>query len=362
MADARFSLRSLLRPWQIARGRLAPLLARRRTPEVAPPAEAITELPAEPAVAVAVAVAAPVAAPATASPAAPSRVWGEQTAPQWLRVGWELSAVDRQRLQQGGAGLALRLSDQASAGAPGPQAVMELLVDATATGWELPVPLGGRSYRLSLGLRLEGGGWQELTATEGLWVEPALEMAPQPQPLSFPEPEPLAAAALPAESPSGLDAGVVHERSYQRASRSWRRIGLGSESLLVGELGADDAAGGPGAAGLDSGAGLWASGRDSGSGGVPARQRRFWLVADAELIVHGATDPAASLRVGEAAVPLSEAGTFRIHVPFADGEQSYPIHATAADGEQQRHVRLDFSRTTPERRTNRADQASDEWF
>ncbi len=360
MAAARFSLRSLLRPWQIARGRLAPLLNRRRTPQAQPEPPA-TAAAAPMAAGATAAEAAPASAPASASPEAPSRVWAEQTAPQWLRVGWKLSASDRQRLQQGADGLVLRLSDQASAAAPGPQAVMELMVDAAATGWELPVPLGGRSYRLSLGLRLEGGGWQELTATEGLWVEPAIEVMPLPQPLSFPEPEPAAAAAMTAEPSTAMDGGVAHERSYQRASRSWRRIGLGSESLLLGEDAAA-AGGSAAAAGLDSGAGLWASGRDSGSGGVPARQRRFWLVADAELIVHGATDPAASLRVGDAAVPLSEAGTFRIHVPFADGEQSYPIHATAADGEQQRHVRLEFSRTTPERRTNRADQATDEWF
>ena len=49
----------------------------------------------------------------------------------------------------------------------------------------------------------------------------------------------------------------------------------------------------------DSGVGLWASGRnESGLGGVAPRQRSFWLVADAELIVYGATDPSARLTIG----------------------------------------------------------------
>ena len=76
----------------------------------------------------------------------------------------------------------------------------------------------------------------------------------------------------------------------------------------------------------DSGVGLWASGRnESGLGGVAPRQRSFWLVADAELIVYGATDPSARLTIGGEEVPLSTDGTFRIQVPFRDGEQMYAI-------------------------------------
>ena len=35
-----------------------------------------------------------------------------------------------------------------------------------------------------------------------------------------------------------------------------------------------------------------AAASESGAGVVAPRQRSFWLVADAELIVYGATDPA----------------------------------------------------------------------
>ncbi len=366
MADTRFSFSSLLRPWQIARGRLAPLLNRRRpqqsatagvTEGMAPPEP--VQVPADGTVAGA--QAAPmVASFTTAEVAGPSRLWAEVAAPQWLRVGWDLSSADRDRCQQAQFRLALRLTDQATAVSPNPQAVMELMVDAGTSGWELPVPLGGRSYRIALGLRSDSGLWQELAAAEGVWVEPAIAAPPQPEPLSFPEPV-IATGEVPSlPGSSSWSAGQPHEQSYQRATTSWRRLGLGSESIQLGES-ADLGSSLPGSS-RDSGAGLWASGRDSGSGGVSPRQRRFWLVADAELIVYGATDPAASLRIGETSVPLSEAGTFRIHVPFADGEQTYPIRATAADGEQHRHVQLDFSRNTPERNTNTGGEANDEWF
>ena len=93
-----------------------------------------------------------------------------------------------------------------------------------------------------------------------------------------------------------------------------------------------------------------------------ARQRSFWLVADAELIVYGATDPAATLRMGEEIVPLAADGTFRLQVPFRDGQQVYPITAVAADGEQRRSIRLEFSRSTPHAGGNSQDSAVAEWF
>jgi len=95
---------------------------------------------------------------------------------------------------------------------------------------------------------------------------------------------------------------------------------------------------------------------------VASRQRSFWLVADAELIVYGSTDPSAKLSIGNEDVPLSPEGTFRIQVPFRDGQQLYPIEAIAADGEQKRSITLQFGRSTPEDNSNPSSQAIAEWF
>jgi hypothetical protein len=86
------------------------------------------------------------------------------------------------------------------------------------------------------------------------------------------------------------------------------------------------------------------------------------LVADAELIVYGATDPSARLMIGGEEVPLSADGTFRVQVPFRDGLQVYPIEAVAADGEQKRNITMEFRRSTPEDNSNPAHQAVSEWF
>lgn len=92
------------------------------------------------------------------------------------------------------------------------------------------------------------------------------------------------------------------------------------------------------------------------------RSRNFWLVADAELIVYGATEPDATLTVAGQVIPLNPDGTFRFHVAFPDGQIDYPIRAVAIDGEQSRAIQMTFDRETPERNTNTQEEAKDEWF
>ena len=134
---------------------------------------------------------------------------------------------------------------------------------------------------------------------------------------------------------------------------------MGSEEFQESDIGGVDLA----AAGQASGIGLWASGlSESGRGGVGARQRSFWLVADAELIVYGATEPSARLSIGGQDEPLSVDGTFRLQGPFPDGDQLYPIRAVAADGVQTRSITLDFKRTTPAALVNSREAAVPEWF
>ena len=62
------------------------------------------------------------------------------------------------------------------------------------------------------------------------------------------------------------------------------------------------------------------------------------MVADAELIVYGATDPSAKLTIGDEEVPLAADGTFRLQVPFRDGSQKYEIKAVDASGEQEKSI------------------------
>jgi hypothetical protein len=278
--------------------------------------------------------------------------------PQWAYVFWEISDEDRDQAQLDGAQqLCLRVADVTglSGGSTHPHTLQEVVVDSHATEWYLPVPLSDRDYRVELGYRRVGGGWIPLAYSSVARV-PALHPSEQILDQFVPFSLETAPSALPSPV-EPADAGL-HERLYQTATSRWRRLGRGSEAFHELEEGLESGAGGQ-----LSAAGLWASGRsESGAGGVGSRQRSFWLVADAELIVYGATDPSARLTIGGEEVPLSADGTFRIQVPFRDGQQVYPIEAVAADGEQKRSITLEFRRSTPEAHVNTAEEAVAEWF
>ena len=278
--------------------------------------------------------------------------------PQWAYVFWEICPADRESALAAGAGqLVLRLEDVTGRqdGHAHPHTLQEVVVDAGAHEWYLPVPLSDRDYRVELGFRRTGGGWIPLAVSGVARMPsqgPTAIVADRFTPFSL-----AGGTSTPlVEGPPNPSLGL-HERLYQQASGAHRRLGHGSEAFL--QQGHE---GGAAAAGQRSGVGLWASGRNDSGAGLAARQRSFWLVADAELIVYGATEPSALLRIGEEVVPLSSDGTFKVQVPFRDGEQIYPITAVAADGVQQRSITLAFSRTTPEANVNCLEDSVAEWF
>ena len=305
----------------------------------------------------------PVAPVPEAVPAAEPASWVsfQPCDPQWASVCWQLSAVDRQRAMAAGAHqMCLRVADVTglSDGATHPHTLQEVVVNGEASEWYLPVPLSDRDYRVELGYRLDGAGWLSLafSATARVPAESfAAAVTPGFAPFSI-APVEIPQADLPLPVHAG---GVDHERFYQQAMAAGpRRLRVGSELYQDHIHGLESGAGELGQA---SGAGVWASGRSESGAGL-ARPRSFWLVADAELIVYGATEPSASLTIGDRQVPLQADGTFHLHVPFADGDQLYPIRAVAADGEQERSIRLDFQRQTPEARVNSREEAQLEWF
>jgi len=278
--------------------------------------------------------------------------------PQWANICWGIRATDRQSaLAAGGQQLVIRLTDVTDrlGRDARPHTLQEVIVDAAATEWHLPIPLGDRDYRVELGYRTSAGGWYSLVVSSVTRMPADVDL-PTPSPVSF---------SLASTGEGGVNwlfpqpALALHERLYQQATSGRQCLGVGSEefqgqgALLHGI---------EGVAGQSSGVGVWASGREGSGAGLTARQRSFWLVADAELIVYGATDPSATLTVADQTMPLSSDGTFKLHMAFPDGEQNYPIRALASDGEQKRSITLDFSRTTPHSQVNRREDAVAEWF
>ncbi len=272
--------------------------------------------------------------------------------PDWAYVFWQISDADREKAQSLGANkLCLRLFD-----ASGSQGTLrEIAVDSYSTEWYLPIPLADRDYKVELGYKY-GFNWMSLAFSSVSHVpgsHPSEQILDKFVPFNLDS----TSESIPdISNPVVSEQNGMHERLYQAATNIPLRRKVGSEEFMenVNSTNFSDNL-------TDSGAGKWSSGlNDSGSGIV--KNRSFWLVADAELIVYGATEPSAKLTIGGEDVPLAADGTFRIQVPFRDGTQKYDIKAVDVSGQQEKSISMKFDRTTPLDDTNEKDNAETEWF
>jgi hypothetical protein len=83
-------------------------------------------------------------------------------------------------------------------------------------------------------------------------------------------------------------------------------------------------------------------------GQAPPAERQFWFMVNAELVIYGATDPTASVTIGERRIRLRPDGSFSYRFALPDGSYQLPITASSVDDER-RHVALTFSRNTVSR-------------
>jgi hypothetical protein len=81
----------------------------------------------------------------------------------------------------------------------------------------------------------------------------------------------------------------------------------------------------------------------------PERHKGFWLIADTEVIVYGATEPDARVKFQGRPIELNPDGTFSFRFALPDGEQFFPIEATDRDGDLGRSI--EFRVTRSSRRT-----------
>ncbi|YAF94586.1 MAG: DUF4912 domain-containing protein [Nodularia sp. CChRGM 3473] len=72
-------------------------------------------------------------------------------------------------------------------------------------------------------------------------------------------------------------------------------------------------------------------------------QADFWFVADAELIIHGATEPGATVTIAGNPITLKSDGSFHLRVPFSDNLIDYLMTAIAANGTQTKTIHKKFS-------------------
>ena len=315
--------------------------------------------------------------------------------PQWAYVYWDVPGDHKEAMRrQGGEQLALRIYDVTSIDInhQRPHSLQEHACDELAREWYLPLPVSDRDYIAEIGYRCADGRWLMLARSATVrvppvfpsdWIEDIFVTVTWDQDLKGGK----IATLVPPTEKALAEAAA---RQGQGGSMHGDLYGLAEEAealRVAGSLYGSHVAGS--VQHLDtlssyvfpSGVGMWASGAGmggvtgmsgagfanmSGAGfsasAVPVRPRSFWLVADAELIVYGATEPDATVTIGGRPIKLNSDGTFRYQMSFQDGVIDYPIMAVAADGEQTRSIHMKFERETLSRNTNTKAEAPLEWL
>ena len=302
--------------------------------------------------------------------------------PQWAYAYWDVPNTHKEELRrQGGQQLALRIYDvtDIDIDRQAPHSVQEYLCDEMAREWYLPIPVSDRDYVADIGYRCADGRWLILarSATVSIppvypsdWIEDAFITVDWEDNLEGQTLYNLVPPAKKQAMMGGADS-ATGDRLYDavfgmtKDTESMRVAG----SLFGSMQQTPEAA--VSSYVFPSGAGMWAvptaSGQNMSGAGfsgdvAPAKPRKFWLVADAKLIVYGATEPDATVTIGDRQIKLNSDGTFRFQMSFQDGVIDYPIKAVAVDGEQTRSIHMNFERETPSRNTNTKAEAVEEWF
>ncbi|UNU26686.1 DUF4912 domain-containing protein [Microcoleus vaginatus] len=334
--------------------------------------------------------------------------------PEWAYTYWDIPNARKEELRrQGGQQLALRIYDVTDVNleTQSPHSIQEYPCDELAREWYVPIPVSDRDYAIDIGYRCADGRWLVLARSAQVRVPPVypsdwiedqfitLDWEEELQGKTFVELVPPAKKMAQASNGFGFSTeNAIYEQifgmaesaeslrvagsvfgSMQHVGGSVQQVGIHEQALSsyvfpsgVGMWAAPTMSGvgmsgltmsGVGMSGLTmSGFGMSGVGMSGVGFAAPMRPRQFWLVADAELIVYGATEPDATVYVGGQPIKLNADGTFRFQMSFQDGLIDYPIFAVAADGEQNRAIHLKFNRETPERRTNSKQDAVVEWL
>ncbi|MBF2066855.1 MAG: DUF4912 domain-containing protein, partial [Calothrix sp. C42_A2020_038] len=77
--------------------------------------------------------------------------------------------------------------------------------------------------------------------------------------------------------------------------------------------------------------------------------QEFWFEADAELIIHGATEPDSTVTIGGQPIKLKQDGTFHLRIPFTEELIDYVMTAVAKNGEKAKTIHMHFEQNGEDR-------------
>jgi len=302
--------------------------------------------------------------------------------PQWGYTYWDISNEHKSEArQQGGQNLVLRLCDvtDIEVDRQSPHTMQQFDCDEMARDWYLAIPVSDRDYLVEIGYLTADGRWLMLARSTPVRIPPTYPSDwAEDQFVKIDWQEDLRGKTflelVPPSRQTDGEAVVnpLYDQLFDTAQSAEEQRVTGSLFGSVQQVPQQSVSSfvfAPGArmSALPTVSGIGMSGIGMSGIGMsasvpPIRPRNFWLIADAELIVYGATEPDAKVTIDGNPIQLNPDGTFRFQLSFQDGVIRYPIIAVAADGEQMRSIHMKFTRETPQRNTNTKNEAQDEWL
>ncbi|MBM3275773.1 MAG: DUF4912 domain-containing protein, partial [Candidatus Sericytochromatia bacterium] len=301
--------------------------------------------------------------------------------PQWAYAYWDISkALAESAASKGDFRQILRVQEL-SGHYGSPAYFFDVQVPRHARSWYLKLPGDGRRYRIELGLHHRDGSYTAVVASNAIempsakpspvvadkfvalplpeeppafqpeaqaqtHLPPVAEWMVSPETARNPAPLPHPPAPVAGQpAPSRTEPLAIPGTGWEEAEvRPWKNPWSASHPLSP-EL----RPGAPGMSGPVSSDVVTSWGFAPGASEElqqKPRQKEFWLVADAELIVYGATEPDAKVTLRGEKVELRPDGTFSFHFYLPEGVHPIPIRALNADEDDERMITITVTRQT----------------
>src|SRR3954464_11407226 len=297
--------------------------------------------------------------------------------PRWLYAHWDLSRDQLKEYNSLSADhhLVVRVYKDEVRGQP----LSEIHVHPESRNWFINVPQGGAKYLAQLGYYNRQGKWatvstsdatltppDTMSSDDSVWfetlpVELQFQQLLQLVKMAMKENVPLMEAIqqLRASGFKGLPdpARVSPDRWTAAQDKALselitmdrvRRIWIGSleiTELIRRQLLHDRSSAAVSQFSIPS---SWSGAVSSFSSPLGGWERRkgFWFNVNAELIIYGATEPDAEVKIGDRVIKLRSDGTFSFRFALPDGRYELPAVATSSDRTDSRTAALSFSRST----------------
>ncbi|BAZ49170.1 hypothetical protein NIES4103_17810 [Nostoc sp. NIES-4103] len=293
--------------------------------------------------------------------------------PQWADVSWQISATDKQALQASGSQLELRLYDVTGLDLSyqTPQLLQQYTCEAATHQPYVAIPQSDRDYIAEIGYVTDGDNWVTIARSAIVHV------------FSPPHTDDTVTHELPAEDEhssvvltprtplwaevlwqiSEADKQALHSAGSSLALQLYDVTGLDLSyqiPQLLQQYTCEEATHQRFVAipksdrdyiielGYVTDGDNWVKLARSAIVRVFSPPGDFWFLADAELIIHGSTQPGATVTIAGNPVTLKSDGSFHLRIPFSDNLIDYLITAVAANGEQTKTIHKKFSQETLE--------------